>query len=373
MGPMLLLFVLIFVGPSAALETEDAIITQADFSLPATQPFSVAWSYFRSPFLRMLTNRSPTDSDQNRSCLTYDLKPGTCRLVKDCYPYTRLHQYLESGDTWIIGSRGICDYFEQNGRKVNGVCCHNEENAQVQVRDGVGTVNPIFNPLTRIVGGKEASPGEFPYMAAIMNGGSLYCGGTLIDSTHVLSAAHCVSGMSPQSVSKLTVILGAVSLKDPGKTTKRVKSVTVHKQFDSSKMYNDVALLTLESPVTSVSPVGLCAATSGGEAVVTGWGKLYDGGSGSDVLKKVTLTIKSQEDCQKNFGSKAPGGIVDHYVCASAPGKDSCGGDSGGPLIAYGCQVGIVSWGIGCATDTYGVYTRVSSFTTWINKNKKLT
>ena len=102
--------------------------------------------------------------------------------------------------------------------------------------------------------------------------------------------------MSPQSVSKLTVILGAVSLKDPGKTTKRVKSVTVHKQFDSSKMvtsirihkilvvfflsncmlsffcfqYNDVALLTLESPVTSVSPVGLCAATSGGEAVVTG-------------------------------------------------------------------------------------------------------
>ena len=44
------------------------------------------------------------------------------------------------------------------------MCCHNEENAQVQVRDGVGTVNPIFNHLTRIVGGKEASPGEFPYM-----------------------------------------------------------------------------------------------------------------------------------------------------------------------------------------------------------------
>ena len=69
-----------------------------------------------------------------------------------------------------------------------------------------------------------------------MNSGRLYCGGSLIDSTHILTAAHCVSGMSPQSISKLSVILGTVNLNDAGKTTKRIKSVTLHKQFDSAKM-----------------------------------------------------------------------------------------------------------------------------------------
>ena len=69
-----------------------------------------------------------------------------------------------------------------------------------------------------------------------MNSGRLYCGGSLIDSTHILTAAHCVSGMSPQSISKLSVILGTVNLNDAGKTTKRIKSVTLNKQFDSAKM-----------------------------------------------------------------------------------------------------------------------------------------
>ena len=111
-----------------------------------------------------------------------------------------------------------------------------------------------------------------------------------------------------------------------------------------------------------------------------------------DVLQKTNLRIKSQEDCQRNFGSRAPGGIVDHMVCAYAPGKDACSvsvlivfisrlttihcriyktqGDSGGPLMVNKCQVGIVSWGIGCATDKYGVYTRVSSFRKWIDRNR---
>lgn len=307
-----------------------------------------------------------------RSCLTFDNLPGVCTPVQECYPYTKAHQ-LENLDTWVIGTKGTCNYHEPTGRQVYGVCCQRiTERSFFRMR-------PFRNAIMeRIVKGSNAYTGEWPFMAAIFMNTRLYCGGSLIDNIHILTAAHCLADFGPKDVARMSVMLGSTSSrKDYTSIVRRVRSVTRHKDFNKIKLYNDVALLTLEAPVDYTDDIGpVCLAAdreetrTGDDAVVLGWGSLYDGGPRATNLQKVVLTIKDQGDCRRNFGSKAPGGIVDHMLCAAAPGKDACGGDSGGPLLVDNCQVGIVSWGIGCATDKYGVYTRVASFRNWIEKNR---
>ena len=193
----------------------------------------------------------------------------------------------------------------------------------------------------------------------------------------------------------------------------------------------------MESPVfftSTVSPVCLPPAGSNDlytdkDAAVIGWGALKEGNSGNSIvdwreirtnwiwtelfkirvwlflggsqptaLQQVTVQVITNERCKNNYGSDAPGGIVDHMLCAAYPGKDSCSvsassvtvsnrsiksfilgslqGDSGGPLLVQSSpgspwiQAGIVSWGIGCAQAKYpGVYARVTSFMNWIGKN----
>ena len=107
------------------------------------------------------------------------------------------------------------------------------------------------------------------------------------------------------------------------------------------------------------------------EAVVTGWGRLRSGGSQPDILRKVTVRTQSTDHCRGQYG---PNKISQTMICAAAPGKDSCRGDSGGPLALQDqknsyIQIGVVSWGEGCARRGYpGVYTRVTSLLPWIRQ-----
>ncbi|XP_046639209.1 chymotrypsin-2-like isoform X1 [Daphnia pulicaria] len=323
---------------------------------------------------------------QPHSCMTFDGQPGTCLSARECYPYTKVHQSLSSNETWVIGSLGTCHLStEANGRQVYGVCCNNlhsrtpqpqsdnlppGEQEMGRFKDGAGS---------RIVNGKISTLGEYPFMVGIMRGRNVFCGGSLLDANHVLTAAHCVSGLSSQDLLQLTIVMGAVDINDSKKVIRHVKSVIRHRQFDNRKLRNDIALLTLDSPVeftNVVSPVCLHDDVTkdyvGKDVVTAGWGRTYYKGPKSPVLQKVTLKLKSLDDCRRNLGVQSPGGVPDHYICAWAPNRDSCAGDSGGPLMLAddGCQIGIVSWGIGCATNTYGVYTRISSFRDWIEKNK---
>merc|ERR1712172_91845 len=155
------------------------------------------------------------------------------------------------------------------------------------------------------------------------------------DEKHVLTAAHCVAHMSKFDVQNLRVRLGDHNIRstsDGPNVEKRVKRVIRHKGFSSTTLWNDVAILTLD------------------EAVQT--------------TKNIQNICRANERCRRSYGSSAPGGITKHMLCASEPNKDSCSGDSGGPLfICRGTctQIGIVSWGIGCAKAQYpGVYTRVT-------------
>lgn len=236
----------------------------------------------------------------------------------------------------------------------------------------------------KIVGGQPAELGEWPWIAALFNGGRQFCGGSLIDSTHILSAAHCIAHMSSWDVSRLTVRLGDHNIKSNSETRhieKKVKRLVRHRGFDSRTLYNDVAILTLDSPVTfsrNVKPICLPTGNSqyaGQTATVIGWGSLRESGPQPAVLQEVHIPIWTNQECKLKYGNAAPGGIVEHFLCAGQASMDSCSGDSGGPLMVNTgswTQVGIVSWGIGCGKGQYpGVYTRVTHFLPWIMKNLK--
>ncbi|XP_017786071.1 PREDICTED: proclotting enzyme-like [Nicrophorus vespilloides] len=246
-----------------------------------------------------------------------------------------------------------------------------------------GTKNG-YQDQERIVGGHNADIGEWPWIAALFNGGRQFCGGSLIDDIHILSAAHCVAHMSSWDVARLTVRLGDHNIKTNSEVRhieKKVKRVVRHRGFDPRTLYNDIAILTLDSPVQFSKQVRpICLPTYGSKyegqtATVIGWGSLRESGPQPAVLQEVNIPIWTNSECRQKYGPAAPGGIVDHMICAGQASRDSCSGDSGGPLMVNDgkwTQVGVVSWGIGCGKGQYpGVYTRVEKFLPWINKNLK--
>lgn len=221
-----------------------------------------------------------------------------------------------------------------------------------------------------IVGGTVSAAGARPYQVSLQRNGSHFCGGSLIASRWVLTAAHCTV------YSNIKVRVGSNYTNSGGQTI-AVAGAVVHPSYDSNSMENDIALLRLASDASSeVLPIPtpdiLAQAGQPGDlATVSGWGRTSESGAGSTVLREVTIPIVSNATC--NSAQAYYGQIADTMLCAgySSGGKDSCSGDSGGPLvIEHGGQnysLGVVSWGDGCARpNKYGVYTRTQSYVNWI-------
>jgi secreted trypsin-like serine protease len=186
----------------------------------------------------------------------------------------------------------------------------------------------------------------------------------------------------------IDIVLGVNNLSDgpnSGVLGQRigVDRVVPYSGYNENISDADLALLHLETPAsltpTTVSTISLATAADsdlfapGDLAIVTGWGATSEGGTRSDALLEVDVPIVSNTICNVSYG----GDITNNMLCAglAAGGKDSCQGDSGGPLIVPNgsggwLQAGIVSWGEGCARPNYyGVYSRVSNFTDWIDGN----
>jgi len=227
--------------------------------------------------------------------------------------------------------------------------------------------------VDQIVGGTPAAAGEFPFQAALLLGNSL-CGGTLISPSIILTAAHCLGGKTQASVSTFTVRVNTLALSGAttGSVTRGVTKFIVHPSYVSSTNDNDIALLKLNSPITNVKLASLpvaatsCAPAStyaGQSAVISGWGTTSSGGSISQNLLKATVTVLDNAACKLQYST-----LTSNMICAAAPGKDTCQGDSGGPMMVGGVQVGITSFGNGCALPNFaGVYTRVTQYVSWIS------
>jgi len=188
--------------------------------------------------------------------------------------------------------------------------------------------------------------------------------------------------MSRSDVAALTVRLGEYNIKQTGETNifeTKAKRVVRHKDFTQQTLHKDVAIITLDKEVPKMDNVRAVCLDSGSDrhagqtGTVVGWGSIKEAGPQPDILREVTVKIWENSECKDTYGNAAPGGIMDHMLCAGQKGKDSCSGDSGGPMsIGTGpnwTQIGIVSWGIGCGKSHYpGVYTRVAAVRSWIDK-----
>ena len=232
-----------------------------------------------------------------------------------------------------------------------------------------------------IVGGDDANIQDYPYMAALIGGGwgggYAFCGASIINEYWILTAAHCMSG---QSANNTSVRVGTSTSYAQGGDTYDVAQIITHENYSSTTNGNDIALLRLENPIefsNTVSPVlvicdqqvQLGVQDPGEMSWITGWGEDEGTANNPNQLQVVGVPITTQS----NYGGISSDMIMAGY---SSGGYDSCQGDSGGPMVVLAddgqtyMQVGVVSWGSGCAEPNYpGVYARVSYFIDWICDN----
>ncbi|KAK9881399.1 hypothetical protein WA026_016289 [Henosepilachna vigintioctopunctata] len=235
----------------------------------------------------------------------------------------------------------------------------------------------------RVVGGKKCSVEEVPFIVSIRRSFNFqhFCGGSLISSRWVLSAAHCFEKMKP---SELRLLVGLSEAHRNMAQTLNAKSIFLHEDFDTYYYRNDIALVLLDHKVIMFRGVvstiklpppntpddlsGIC----GSKFRLAGWGsteiwsKEKPAYHPSPIFKCVELPYVTNDKC-KDF-TDFPS---DNIMCTFVPegGKDGCQGDSGGPLFCNSMQYGIVSFGFGCgAAQTPAFYTRVDKYLDFINK-----
>jgi len=240
----------------------------------------------------------------------------------------------------------------------------------------------------RIVGGRQSAEGAWPWQVSLQYNGEHGCGGSLISSQWVLTAAHCVlETLKDGSVinkGPSSVMNGSNDRKNG--TARVVERIVPHPQYDGDTRHgHDIALIKVSAPfdganrrIVVQSPA--LEARFGQPntcAVVSGWGleKFNPLGTLPRMLRDVSVPIASDQECRASYGTD----MGSDQVCAgySQGGRDSCQGDSGGPLVVQDpvvgwTQIGIVSWGKGCAAEKYyGLYTRVSRYTDWIQETTR--
>lgn len=242
---------------------------------------------------------------------------------------------------------------------------------KASVERAVGAAQATAPQLdSRIVGGAVAPASLHKFQVALLNSSlntdfqAQYCGGTLIASQYVVTAAHCSDFVG---VDEVAVLAGTRVLSTRGMGNRvGVESITIHPGWNPNTFENDVAVWKLVTPVTNVVPARLPLRGSdpvnGASASVTGWGTMSAvRGAYPTKLMAVTVPVVSRSTC--NRPSSYYGTILNSMFCAGRVRRDSCYGDSGGPLSLRPDQtalVGIVSWGEGCGRAGYpGVYTRV--------------
>nr|XP_055070930.1 transmembrane protease serine 3 [Misgurnus anguillicaudatus]XP_055070931.1 transmembrane protease serine 3 [Misgurnus anguillicaudatus] len=233
---------------------------------------------------------------------------------------------------------------------------------------------PQFN--ARIVGGNLSVEGQFPWQASLHFKGEHLCGGSVITSRWILTAAHCVYGFAFPS--SWTVNVGLIEQPLNKANSIAVEKIIYHSRYRPKGLDYDIALLKLEQPLDFNGFVEPICLPNFGEQFedgkmcwISGWGATEDGGDVSVSMHSAPVPLISMKACSQPDvyqGYISPGMICAGYL---EGGTDSCQGDSGGPLACEDSSIwklaGATSWGQGCAEKNKpGVYTRITQYLTWI-------
>ncbi|XP_060524883.1 serine proteinase stubble isoform X2 [Cylas formicarius] len=256
---------------------------------------------------------------------------------------------------------------------------------------GCGTPQMFTQAKTRIVGGKNANFGRWPWQVSVRRtsffgfSSTHRCGGAILNENWIATAGHCVDDLL---TSQIRIRVGEYDFSSVQEelpyVERAVAKKVVHPKYNFFTYEYDLALVQLDKHLDfapHISPICLPPSDDlliGENATVTGWGRLSEGGTLPSVLQEVQVPIVSNDRCKSMFLRAGRHEFIpDIFLCAGheGGGQDSCQGDSGGPLQVKGKNgryflAGIISWGIGCAeANLPGVCTRISKFVPWILKN----
>ena len=290
--------------------------------------------------------------------------------------------------------------------------------AIAQTRDSDDNSSNIYEESMRVVGGNPAESNAWPWQIAFFKKRAsdgvftFFCGGSVIAPTWVLTAGHCFPGGKAEPADILVIeqtntiarnLPGGRVPPERGRPLKMQRVIT-HEGHNLTTNENDIALVQLATPARS-KPAKLARLpspieTEGRLSTVTGWGLLrsryfdkeksvwidsesrqpiaegQDSQYLTETMMQVDLPLIDYTACRQAYQGERGRGIDRRTICAgyAEGGRDACQGDSGGPLVTKGdgggyVQIGVVSWGLGCArAGRPGVYSRVSAFSGWIKQ-----
>ncbi|CAG5043395.1 unnamed protein product [Parnassius apollo] len=252
----------------------------------------------------------------------------------------------------------------------------------------VSTLYGHSDPTGRIVGGSVAPEGSIPYMVALTNGlllRSFLCGGSLVSTRHILTAAHCINAVfSFGSLSNTLRATVGTNRWNLGGTNYNIARNITHPNYVQAAIKNDIGLLVTSTNVALSNTVGIVALNydfigANVAARVSGWGRIRQNGALSAELLQLTKTTIDGSLCvsevariANQFNINAPP-VEPHIELCTFHSIDhgTCNGDSGSPLVRVdnNQQIGVVSWGVPCARGAPDMYSRVSAYGTWLQQN----
>lgn len=218
----------------------------------------------------------------------------------------------------------------------------------------------------RIVGGQFAEERQFPYQVALFHDGHFDCGGSIIDNRWILTAAHCVLELDGSVATNLSVLAGTQHLFEGGRHYEP-EEIIAHESY--ANFQNDIALIKLSESIEYDElnqPIALYEGEDlpkDSEVVISGHGRTEDRDF-SERLKVNRMLVDDPQSCGKNR---------EGLICFNEKvGNGACHGDSGGPAVFEGRQVGVANFVQGgCGTQNADGYAKVTYYRDWIDRTKR--
>ncbi|XP_035788749.1 chymotrypsin-2-like [Anopheles albimanus] len=220
----------------------------------------------------------------------------------------------------------------------------------------------------RVVGGQDADEASAPYQVSLqLPDSGHFCGGSILNEHWILTAAHC---LKEKDAADLEVLAGTNSLREGGQRY-RVDRLYSHSRYNRPQFHNDIALLHLAAPIQFSSKIQSIeysehALPANVTVRLTGWGLLDVWGPMPTLLQTIDLRTLTNTECKKRVQLNPHNVDIGHVCTLTIQGEGACNGDSGGPLVLEDKLVGVVNFGIPCATGVPDMFARVSYYHDWI-------